>query len=272
MRFTPRLPRDGINVSQEHPLKEATVLIVGLGAVFALLFILLVWLVDIVLLLVPAEAEARVFSSWDLSSLEVLSDDSRQAPVQELVERLAAHWPESPYEFRVEIMPGDEANAMALPGGLILVTEGLLDQVETENELALVMGHELGHFKHRDHIRRLGRVTVLTIGAAVVSSSAARVSLADTVGNLATRSFGRDDEREADRFGLELVQAEFGHVAGAWKFFERLDASALGIDRVAAYLSTHPGNRDRIDDLRALAAARGWPLDGEPVSLALGLR
>lgn len=271
MRFSPRLPRDGINVSQQHPLKEATVLIVGLGAVFALFFVLLVWLVDIVLLLVPAEAEARVFSSWDLSSLDVLTDDARQAPVQRLVDRLAVHWPDSPYTFQVEILPGEEANAMALPGGLILVTEGLLDQVETENELALVMGHELGHFKNRDHIRRLGRVSVLTIAAALVSSAAARVSLADAVGSLATRSFGREDERHADRFGLELVQTEFGHVAGAWQFFERLDTNSLGIDRVAAYLSTHPGNRDRIEDLRTLAAEHGWPTRGETTHLAPAL-
>jgi predicted Zn-dependent protease len=262
MQFTPRLPRDGINVSQEHPLKEATVLILGLGAVFAVLFVLLVWLVDIVLVLVPAKAEARVFASWDLSGLDVLADNTRKAPVQDLVDRLAAHWPDTPYDFRVGILPSEDPNAMALPGGLILVTDGLLDQVETENELALVLGHELGHFRHRDHIRRLGRVAVLGVAAAAVSRSASRVSLADTVGSLTTRGFGREDERRADRFGLELVQAEFGHVAGAWRFFERLSAKDLGVDGIVAYLSTHPGNQDRIEDLVALADDQGWSVNG----------
>jgi len=268
MRFEPRLPRDGINISQEHPLKEAAILIAGLTAVFAVLFGLVLVFVDLVVMLVPPSAEARVFSSWSAEGLDLRREGPRVEAVQALLDRLVRHGSDMPYHFRVAILPGDDPNALALPGGLILVTDGLLRAVESENELALVLGHELGHFHHRDHLRRLGRGMVLGVALAVVSSAAkTRLRLADVVGALTARGFSRDDEQRADRFGLALVQAEYGHVAGAWRFFDRLQAAGQGTAGVAAYLSSHPGNRGRIDDLESYAHEHGWPASGPASAL-----
>ena len=111
---------------------------------------------------------------------------------------------------------------MALPGGLIVVTQGLLDQVESENELAFVLGHELGHFRNRDHLRALGRGVVISLFFAVVTGNDV-AGLGIKATDLTLRGFSREQETRADEFGLAIVHAEYGHVNQASRLFERWD-------------------------------------------------
>ena len=262
MRHVPRQPRDGINVSDTHPLVEAGTLVVGLTAIFVVIVVVLIFLVEIALYFVPAEKEAAFFGDWLPDDLiTVAPDDDRLYETQLLVDRLAFHWGDAPYEFRVEIDDSSVANAMALPGGLIVVTSGLLDQVESENELAFVLGHELGHYRNRDHMRALGRGVVLSLVFAVTTGSdAAQLGL--RVSDLTLRSFSRRQEAAADEFGLALVYTQYGHVDEAWRLFERWDDGDDSIIDVVTYLSTHPQPADPIEKLEALASREGWPLEG----------
>ncbi len=267
MRYVPKKPRDGINVSDEHPLVEATTLIVGLSAIFLGLILLLIFLVEIAIFFIPAETEARLFDSWLPDDLVTVSpSDTRLNETQLLVDRLAAHWPDSPYEIRLEIEDSDAANAMALPGGLIVVTQGLLDEVESENELAFVLGHELGHFRNRDHLRALGRGIVLSMLFAVVTGgdvSGIGVNIADAT----LRGFSRRQEAAADEFGLTVVYAEYGHVDEAWRLFERWDERDGDDFDIVDYFSTHPTADDRIEQLVIQAEQEDWPLRGEVTPL-----
>lgn len=270
MKHVPRQARDGINVSTTHPLVEAGTLFAALAAFFIVAVLLIVFLVEIVLWFVPAEKEARLFSNWLPADLVTVSpSDERLVATQALVDRLALHWPETAYEFRVEIDTSDVANAMALPGGLIIVTAGLLDDAETENELAFVLGHELGHYRNRDHIRSLGRGAALALLLAVTTGSDVS-GLGIKISDLTLRSFGRKQELAADEFGLALVNEHYGHVHDAWRMFERWQeenpSSAAGA--IAAYTSTHPQPADRIDRLRQLATREGWALEGPVTALA----
>ena len=258
MRFVPKQPKDGINVSDTHPLIEASTLLVGLVAIFTVIAVALVFLVEIALYFVSAEDEATLFRDWlpeDLTT--VAPDDERLHRTQLLVDRLAAHWPDAPYRFRVEIDDSEVSNAMALPGGLIIVTEGLLDQVESENELAFVLGHELGHFRNRDHLRALGRGIVLSlVFAAVTSNDVAGIGI--KAADITLRGFSRGQESSADEFGLELVNSEYGHVNQAWRLFERWDIDDHKVSGLVVYLSTHPATADRISAMQAHASASGW--------------
>jgi len=267
MEFRGRLPEEGINVSRTHPLREALHLSAGLILVGAVIVMLGAVLVDRIVPHIPTHWETTLFGSYG-SSVAADAENGEEdavlrASLQALVARLASHWPETPYRFRVIIVDQPEPNALAFPGGLIGVTSGLLEKVESENELAFVLGHELGHFHNRDHLRSLGRGLVLSLvlASATEGSTGNLVSLAPA---LAERSFARDQEREADRFGLELVYREYGHVAAAGDFFTRIHLPGTALEReLVGYLSTHPVSSERIGALRVLGREQGWPDSGE---------
>ena len=268
MRFVAKQAKEGINVSDTHPLLEAGTLMLGLAAIFFAIALSLIFLIEIALYFVSPEDEASLFDGWLPTDLITVSPtDDRLRETQLLVDRLTEHAPDSPYQFRVEIDDSDLANAMALPGGLIIVTKGLLDQVESENELAFVIGHELGHFRNRDHLRALGRGVVLAIFFATVTGS-------DTAGigvktaDLALRGFSRRQETNADEFGLQLVNAEYGHVNEAWRLFQRWDIDDKSFSRFVTYLATHPEAAARIEDMIAQAENEGWLTEGEVTSLS----
>ena len=263
MRFVARQPKEGINVSDTHPLVEASTLIVGLSAIFVIIALALVFMIELALFFISADEEAALFDGWLPEDLVTVSPgDPKLLETQELVDRLAAHWPESPYRFRVEIDDSEQANAMALPGGLIIVTRGLLEQVESENELAFVLGHELGHFKNRDHLRALGRGVVLSVFfAALTGKDVAGIGI--NAADLTLRGFGRRQESRADEFGLQVVFSEYGHVNEAWRLFERWNIEDNSFVNLVTYLSTHPDTGDRIVNMKRYADENGWRADGE---------
>ena len=267
MKYVAKKPEDGVNVSDTHPLVEAGALVIGLGLIFLAVVAVLVFLVEIALYFVPVEKEVALFEDWLPEDLvTVAPNDERLERTQLLLDRLASHWGDSPYSFRVEIDDSSVANAMALPGGLIIVTTGLLDEVESENELAFVLGHELGHFRNRDHLRSLGRGVVLSLFV-VVTTGRDVSNIGLNIADLALRGFSRKQEAAADEFGLELVYTNYGHVDEAWRLFERWHEGDDGPLDVASYLSTHPQPDDRIENLKGLAAEQGWPTAGRVTPL-----
>lgn len=262
MKYVAKKPKEGINVSDVHPLVEAGTLVVGLTAIFVAIVLLFVFLVEVALHFVPAETEADLFADWLPEDLVTISpSDDRLYEAQMLLNRLSAHWADAPYTFRVEVDDSDIANAMALPGGLIVVTEGLLDEVDSENELAFVLGHELGHFRNRDHLRALGRGALLSLFFAVVMGNDV-AGIGINVADITLRGFSREQESDADEFGLAVVYAEYGHVNEAWRLFERWDNRQGHETGVAAYLATHPDAGDRVEQLEQLAHMQQWPVEG----------
>jgi len=269
--FDPRLPDDRVNVSGTNPLAEAGLLVGGLVAVVVAIAVasslVMEWLVP----RLPTSLEMRVFGGGWLASLgpddaEQGAPDRREASLKALVDRLALHWPESPYDFKPMLWEEESPNAFALPGGWIGVTTGLLAEVDSENELAFVLGHEIGHFRNRDHLKGLGRGLALGIvlSAVGLSGVGAAGDLAGLAGGLAQRSFDREQESDADEFGLGVVAAEYGHVAGAAEFFRRMpDPEGLLGEKVEAYLSTHPISEERIQELEAYADEQGFAREGE---------
>lgn len=270
MKYTARLPTDGINVSKTDPRKEAVVLVAAVGVCLIAVLALISFSADLMMGWVPLSWEVRAFGSWDEEMMTAAGVKKHAAgdALQQLTERLASHWPEVPYGFRTGVTPEPIPNAWALPGGVVLVTSGLLEKVESENELAFILGHELGHFRHRDHLRGLGRQVATALATTIVGVAAGGGGVTDFMAiaqQVTGRRFNRDQELAADRFGLEIVQREYGHVAGAGDFFKHLaDEESVWDSRAASYLSTHPWSEDRIGRLRDLAEVNGWSDKGRP--------
>jgi Zn-dependent protease with chaperone function len=265
----PPLPEN--NVSPGHPLAELATLAVGLALV-GLGLLALAWLaVEGAVRFLPPALEQRAFGA--MASGFATPDDPRGAGLDALLRRLARHRPGRGYALRIGTTDDPQPNAFALPGGNVLVTSGLLAQAGSENELAFVLGHELGHVEGRDPLRALGRglLVALALSALGGSDGSAIAGSAVTLGQLA---FSREQERAADRFALALVAAEYGHVAGASDFLRRLpDAGQAGVaERAAGWLSTHPRSDDRVAELEALAREEGFAATGALTPLSEQLR
>ena len=265
MKFVPRKPREGINDSQVDPRKEAVVLIGGVGLVAVVVLVVIGFSIDLLVAWIPASWEVRIFEALSNRIVAGLSAGSStpSKKLQNLMDRLAVHWPDNPYSFRIGVMDDDAPNALAVRGGGVLVTTGLLKAVRSENELAFVLGHEIGHFKNRDHLSGLGRqVAIALVMAAVSGSTGGGTDLLAFTGRITERNFGRNQEFAADRVGLEIVFREYGHIASAWDFFDHLPEESELAQKLQGYFATHPVSDTRISALKKLAQEQSWPLEG----------
>jgi Zn-dependent protease with chaperone function len=175
-----------------------------------------------------------------------------------------------PYTITVHVTESDAVNAAALPGGHMVVFTGLLAEMVSENELAFVLAHELGHYANRDHLRGMGRALVLMTASTLLLG--ADNSINSMIGQgmaLTELSFSRKQERQADEFALETLYCHYGHVADATSFFSKIPEDG-DPGRFGHYFASHPENRRRISHLEDLAQARGYPT-GDPLPLPADL-
>lgn len=263
-RYTnPPIP-EGINVTDEHPLKEFVWLGGGVLAAVVALVIVFAWLGHIVGSLVPFETERQMAASVG-QFFGSASDEPDRVLLQTLANRLTAADPlPQGMSVTVHVLDDETINAFATLGGHIVVARGLLDAMPSENALALVLGHEIAHVRERHVIRTLSR-GVLTSLAMAVLFGASEADLAEGfaghAGITAGLTFSRAQEREADALALRAVHALYGHVAGAGALFDTMAAS--GRRAPPEWLSTHPEDGKRGDALAVLAQRNGWPMVGE---------
>jgi predicted Zn-dependent protease len=173
------------------------------------------------------------------------------------------------HDFEFFAMRDHAINAFALPGGFVGVHTGLLNAAETESELAAVLAHEIAHVTQRHIARMFGReqqmqMPMLVALAAAILLSRSRPDLAAgaVVGAQAGAvqaqlAYTRDFEREADRTGLQALEAGGFDVRAMASFFEKMQRSMRVSDdgTMPGYLRTHPLNVERIADAQNKAAA-----------------
>lgn len=136
------------------------------------------------------------------------SDERLQAYVNDVGQRLAAkgHRPDLTWTFTV--LDSQETNAFALPGGYIYITRGIMSYLNSEAELAAVIGHEIGHVTARHAVRQQSGATAAGVGAtliAVLTGSGSLANIANVASSALIAGYGRDMELEADALGAEYV-------------------------------------------------------------------
>jgi predicted Zn-dependent protease len=163
----------------------------------------------------------------------------------------AREWP-----WEVNVLSSPERNAYAMPGGKIMVYSGLVSGLNfSDAEIAAVVGHEIAHTL-REHARErvssaYGQQLVLSLGAAAVGAGDNAIELADAIGQVTFQlPHSREQESEADLIGLELMARAGYDPQAAISVWEKMtaDRSSGGPPE---FLSTHPSEQSRIDDLRA---------------------
>ncbi|GAB1409465.1 M48 family metalloprotease [Desulfovibrionales bacterium] len=163
------------------------------------------------------------------------------------------HRSRMPYQFKV--VNATYINAYAFPGGSIAITRGILAELESEAELAALIGHELGHVNARHTASRMSKSKLLgtILGGASLLAGAANSSLGDLTGmvgglgaSLLLARYSRDDERQADELGMGyMVQAGYTP-RGMVALMDMLRSLSSGEpSRLAAMFSSHPMSDER---------------------------
>jgi beta-barrel assembly-enhancing protease len=166
----------------------------------------------------------------------------------------------SPYQFDFHLLADPQTiNAFALPGGQVFITRALYDKLQTEGELAGVLGHEIGHVIARHSAEQIAKaqLTEGLTGAAVLASydpnnpsSANSAQIAALIGQLVTLKFSRDDELEADKFGVCFIN-ETGYDPNEMvSVMQILEASETG-NQPPEFFSTHPNPANRIQQIQS---------------------
>ncbi len=197
------------------------------------------------------ERVGEVAAARILGAASLLDAPAAQKYVN-LVGATVAQRAEGGYKWRFGLVKTDSVNAFATPGGFILVTTGLVKQLQSEDELAFVLAHEVGHVIKRHHYRvvqrqRLAEAAAKQLQAA--SGEAANAALSQASAQIYARGLDKSSEFEADRVGVELMTQVGYDPAASVGVLERLQL-LKGDDPSAELLfSTHPSPADRLDTL-----------------------
>ena len=184
-------------------------------------------------------------------------------PLQNYVDKMGrklvrvSHRPNLAWHFTVVDSP--VVNAFAIPGGYVYLTRGILAYLGNEAELAGVMSHEIGHVTARHSVRQITRQELAEIGLGVGSVLSPTFgqfgNLAESGAGVLFLRFSRDDEREADRLGVEYAARAAFDPRQVSNFFDLLGRLSAANDRqtIPGWLSTHPDPPQRVEATRMLA-------------------
>lgn len=215
---------------------------------------------------VGRQSDAEVKKQYPVYPSKVLQDY-----VNRVGQKLAknSHRPNLEYHFTVLDSP--EINAFALPGGYVYITRGIMAYLNSEAELAAVLGHEIGHVTARHGVRQNSAAQAANIGLTIVSIFVPQMNtvngrnLSNALGSALLSGYGRDHELEADRLGAEyLARTEYDpqaivKVIGVLKNQELQDIELAKIEgrqprRYHGVFASHPDNDTRLQQAVGEAA------------------
>lgn len=185
--------------------------------------------------------------------------------VQEFAERIGQRLVresavgQTDYEFQFHVLADEQTvNAFALPGGQVFITAALMNRLDTPGQLAAVWGHEIGHVVGRHSAERIAkqRLTQGLTGAAVIAtydpqnpSSQGKAAMAAMIGQMVNMRYGREDELESDRLGVEIVAAA-GYDPRSMLTVMEILASANQGAAPPEFMSTHPNPENRLGEIQ----------------------
>ena len=182
------------------------------------------------------------------------------APTRELVTKVLARleesMPKTPYRFDVQVVRNPLVNAMAAPGGHIIVYSGLIERMDNAEQLAAVLAHEMQHVVQRHSMKGMVRAIGLQAFLSLVLGDTGIIG--DLAGNLTALQFMRSDEESADDAALQTILRAGIAPAEMQKAFGNLARSEKSgsFEGSFKYLSTHPPLAERIERVRVNSV--GW--------------
>ncbi len=255
------------NAPRKHPLKELAIY----GSITLLLLFLILkggtYVIDPIAKHIPVETEEWLWRNveldFQLPKGRPLTPalQQREKELQALLDKLPKSDALASYHFKLTLIDDPTINAVSLPGQRIVLFTGLLDDLSSENALVFILGHEIGHFANRDHVKQLVKLFFDQIISWVLGDTDLS-SFTSTMG----LQFSREQEKEADLIGLETLVQYYGHAGGATDFFtSQKHKSKEGwlaiIENVAEFFSDHPDDQDRVDYVVEQIEQKGYKIN-----------
>jgi beta-barrel assembly-enhancing protease len=196
---------------------------------------------------IPSEWERTLGESARQQVLmgeRVITEGPAVKAVEDMIRRLNAQLPGNPYRFNITVVRNETVNAMALPGGSVIMYTGLLKEADSPEEVAGVLAHEFSHVVLRHGLEGIVQsVGLMTVVMVVLGNQQGLIGALERLGmQMTTLRFSRQKETEADLHGLRLLHQAHISPAGMIAFFERL---AKNEGTPIALLSTHPMSAER---------------------------
>jgi len=179
--------------------------------------------------------------------------------LQNLAQRLISNF-QTKSEIRTHIISANLVNAFALPGGIVVLTDGLLKSAESPEEIAGVLAHEIGHVIYAHPTQVIFRTTAVSLLiSALIGDFTGGVLIAGVTEWALNSAYSRGAEREADEFAIHLLNAVGIDGKGLARFFERLltEYKEDTENPVLRLISSHPPTKERMDFIRARTTASG---------------
>ena len=271
MQYENPQPREGINVSNEHPLKEFTQLLLGVAIVIVLIVLSLNLTAGFLAQKIPFKFEQEMVAGFELSKV---TKSKQQQYLQELADKLVLEMdlPEG-MQITVHYNDDDTVNAFATLGGNLIFFKGLIDKIDSEQELSTVIAHEIAHIKNRHPIVALGKGLTLAVFATSISGSTGSGAgdwLIGSSANLSLLKYSRDQESVADADAAKAINSLYGNIGGANELFEHfneLESANKNNPIVMELFQSHPYSEKRWQQLQTLAAEKNWQTIGELTKL-----
>lgn len=247
MKFIPSEESEEINYKTEkHPWLNALILVVGAIGAYVAFMVFLGVIGETVASKIPPRYESKAFSFMDFKA------NKKAWPAgQEIVDDIfARNKIDSEFKPEIFISCEDTVNAIALPGKKIIVFDGLVKDIKTLNSLYFVVGHEIGHIFHRDHLRSIGRALAISLGLFFVNMGADTNSFFSFNQAIVDRQFGQGQEDAADDIAIEFTKTRFKGLASSYEFFDNISKKEPNMPRFVNFLSTHPLTQKRIDKIK----------------------
>lgn len=203
-------------------------------------------------------AEAKLGSALAAelrATTQPVGDPTLTPLVAGLCQRLAACGRDQQRTFHCEVIPGESPNAMALPGGFVFISRSLVELCERRpDELAFVIGHEMGHIIRGHAWDRMLNDAMLRVASTVGARAGALGGwLRQNGRQVLLSAHSRDSEREADEFGLRLAVAAGFASDGAIALLQRIEHWEGTPDVLGQYFASHPPPSERMARLRVIA-------------------